>query len=100
MPADQVEVLAQIDSMIRASVGEFGVDLAITMDTTFQDLGMESLDIVSVAGRIQAHYGWAVNFAEFVADVGPDAVMNLRIGQMVDYVVDALSAAPSGTTVS
>ena len=67
MPLDQTTpILADVAGMLRSVLGDFGDDAEITMDTTFRDdLGMESIDVVSLAGRLQARYGNSENFALF-----------------------------------
>jgi acyl carrier protein len=91
MPVDKDQILAEIDEMIRATMSDFDEDLEITADGAFADLGMESLDIVTLAGRIQARYGQRVNFAEFVAGIGVQDVNELRIGRVVGHIVDSLN---------
>jgi acyl carrier protein len=91
MPVDKDQILAEIAEMIRATMNNFDEDLEITVDSAFADLGMESLNIVALAGRIHARYGQRVNFAEFVADIGAGDVNELRIGRVVGYIVDSLN---------
>ncbi|OJF15720.1 acyl carrier protein [Couchioplanes caeruleus] len=96
MPTDQTAVLADVSSMLRSVLGDFGDDAEITMDTTFSDdLGMESIDVVSLAGRLQARYGTSVNFALFVSGLDVQSVGQLKVGELVDYIVDSLAKAPS-----
>jgi acyl carrier protein len=91
MPADQCRVLAELAEMLHAILGEFGTDIEITLDTTFRDdLGMESLDVVSLIGRLQARYGSAVNLAQFAAAFDLDSVRELRVGQLVEYISRSL----------
>jgi acyl carrier protein len=56
---------------------------------------MESLDVVSLAGRLQARYGNAVNFAQFVAGLDMASMGELRVGQLVDYIADSLERVPA-----
>ena len=98
MPSDQTAVLADVDSMLRDVLGDFGPDAEITMDTTFRDdLGMESLDVVSLAGRLQARYGNSVNFALFVSTFDVATVGELTVGQLVHYISDSLAKAPAAS---
>ena len=98
MPSDQTAVLADVDSMLRDVLGDFGPEAEITMDTTFRDdLGMESLDVVSLAGRLQARYGNSVNFALFVSTFDVASVGELTVGQLVDYIADSLAKAPAAS---
>ncbi|MGH8884005.1 MAG: acyl carrier protein [Egibacteraceae bacterium] len=79
--------------MVEEVLAECGLGdvAAITMDTTFQDdLELESIDLVALAGHLQARYGDQVNFAEFLADLDLDEIIELTVGRLVDYVVARL----------
>jgi acyl carrier protein len=91
-------VLAEIGGMLRAILDEYGLDDAeVGMDTRFyDDLEMESIDLVTLAGTLEARYGARVNFAEFVADLGLEEIIALTVGRLVEYVVGALRAGEGG----
>lgn len=90
MSADQASILAEVAEMLRAVLGEAAAADDITMDTTFrQDLEMESIDVIALAGRLQARYGSAVNLAQFVAALDLESVRDLRVGQLVEFIADA-----------
>jgi len=92
MPADKTVIRADIDAMLRAVLADFGTDLDIELDSTFRDdLGMESIDVVALAGRLQARYGGAVNLAQFVATLDVDSVGTLCVGQLVEHIVTSLN---------
>jgi acyl carrier protein len=91
-------VLAEIEGMLRAILDEYGLDDAeIGMDTRFyDDLEMESIDLVTLAGKLAARYGARANFAEFVADLGLEEIIALTVGRLVQYVAGALRAGEEG----
>ncbi|MDX6356266.1 MAG: acyl carrier protein [Streptomyces sp.] len=93
--ADEQSVLADIAGMLGALLGEYGLeDVEIDMDTTFhRDLELESIDLVTLAGHLEARYGSRVNFAEFVADMELDEIIELTVGRLVEHVVQCLAAA-------
>jgi acyl carrier protein len=94
IPVDTPSVTAEVTRILQAVLGDFGADLPITPDSTFRDdLGMESIDIVALAGRLQARYGAGVNLAQFVASLDVDSVRELRVGQLVDHIVLSMNAA-------
>jgi len=94
MSADQAKILADISEMLHAILDDDGTDLQITMDTTFhEELEMESIDLVALAGRLQARYGNSVNFAQFIAALSLDAIIELKVGQLVEYIQASLEAA-------
>jgi acyl carrier protein len=98
MSSDQTAVLADVDAMLRGVLGDFGPDADITMATTFRDdLGMESLDVVSLAGRLQARYGNSVNFALFVSTVDVSSVGDLTVGRLVEYISESLDKEPAAS---
>ncbi|MFC6015936.1 acyl carrier protein [Plantactinospora solaniradicis] len=93
MSVDQASVLADVAEMLHALLEDAGVDGEITMATKFQeDLGMESIDIISLAGRLQVRYGDTVNFAQLVAGLDLDSVRQLRVGQLVEHIAAALDS--------
>lgn len=98
MRADQTSILAEISEMLHAILADFDTDTEITMDTTFRDdLEMESIDVVSLAGRLQVRYGNAVNFAQFVAGLDLESVKELRVGQLVNHIATSLDEAEPET---
>jgi acyl carrier protein len=98
MPADKTVIRADIDAMLRAVLADFGTDLDIELDSTFRDdLGMESLDVVSLAGRLQSRYGDSVNFAQFVAGLDVSSMAGLKVGDLVDFVAGSLDVVPAAS---
>lgn len=94
--AHETAVLAEIGGMLaRLLEDEYGVDDAeIGMETTFnRDLELESIDLVTLAGLLQERYGERVNFAEFLAGMEFDEIIELTVGRLVTYVVESLSTA-------
>ena len=82
-------VLADITTMLRDVLDGYEMD-EITMDTTFHDdLEMESIDLVALGGHLTERYGDRVNFAEFIAGLDLDEIIDLKVGRLVDYVVTA-----------
>jgi len=92
MTVEPNDVLIEITGMLRETMGEFGPAAQITSDSTFYGLGLESLEIVALGGRIQAHYGWSVNFVQFAAGVSVGNLEDVTLGQMVDFVVESLNS--------
>ncbi|GGO82064.1 acyl carrier protein [Wenjunlia tyrosinilytica] len=92
--ADDGAVLADVAGMLRVILDEYGPDdTEIGMDTTFTgDLELESIDLVTLAGELQARYGDRVNFAEFVADMDLEEIIALTVGRLVTHVVMCLNS--------
>ncbi|MFE5568157.1 acyl carrier protein [Amycolatopsis japonica] len=85
-------VLADLTVMLRELLEEYGLDDAeIGRDTKFHDdLELESIDLVTLSGRLRDHYGDKVNFAEFIAERELDEIIALTVGELVDHVVASL----------
>jgi acyl carrier protein len=84
-------VLAELTVMLRDVLDGYELDDAeVTMDTRFgEDLEMESIDLVALGAQLTTRYGGRVNFAEFVADLDLDEIIDLTVGRLVAYVVAA-----------
>jgi acyl carrier protein len=91
-------VLAEIAELLRDILDEYGIeDAEIGMDTRFHDdLELESIDLVTLAGRLEERYGSRVNFAEFVARLELDEIIALTVGRLVGHVAAALSDMEEG----
>jgi acyl carrier protein len=87
-------VLGEIDGMLRGILDEYGLDDAeIAMDTKFHDdLELESIDLVTLSGKLEERYGSSVNFAEFIAELELEEIIALTVGKLVEYVATALSS--------
>lgn len=88
----QESVLADLAGMLRVVLDDYGMeDAEIAMDTKFHDdLELESIDLVTLSSQLEARYGDRVNFAEFVAALDVDEIIDLSVGRLVDYVVGSL----------
>lgn len=91
----QEAVLEAVAGMIHQVLDKYDIeDVEITMDSSLHDdLELESIDLVTLAGLLQEKYGDAVNLAEFLAEMDLDDVIALRVGQLVDFVRTATGAA-------
>ncbi|HZE64978.1 MAG TPA: phosphopantetheine-binding protein [Sporichthyaceae bacterium] len=87
----EAQVLEVVRAIIAQIVGEeYLLDLQIAMDTSFEDdLEMESIEFVKLGARLTEHYGGNVDFAAFLADLDLDQIIEMRVGTVVDYIVDA-----------
>ncbi|HEX3784805.1 MAG TPA: acyl carrier protein [Pseudonocardiaceae bacterium] len=93
----QEVVLTEVADMLRATMGDFDNELDIRPESSFlDDLGMESIDVVALAGRLQTRYGKSVNFAQFVVGSDTALVTKLQVGQLVDHIVDSLDRSAGG----
>lgn len=98
-----VVVLEEISCILQRVREEYelGDTVEITMRTRFQeDLELESIDLVELAGHLDARYGSRVNFAEFIADLELDEIIQLDVGRLVDFVVACVRPAPAHEVAS
>jgi acyl carrier protein len=88
----ELAVLAEVSGILRVLLDEYGLDDAeIAMDTKFHDdLELESIDLVGLSGQLREHYGDKINFAAFIAERGLEEIIQLTVGDLVDYIVASL----------
>ena len=81
-----------VSGLLREILDEYQLDdIEITPESAFhEDLGLESIDLVALAGRLQEHYGEQVNLAEFLAEKEIEEVIALTVGQLADYVASCV----------
>lgn len=91
----EADVFAAIVEMLADMLSEFGIEPdEIAMGTEFHDdLEMESIDLVGLAGLLRERYGTKVNFADFIAGMELEEIMHVTVGQLVTFVVDSLATA-------
>ncbi|MFF9912368.1 acyl carrier protein [Streptomyces sp. NPDC013457] len=92
--ADEAAVLAELTDMIEQVLVEYELDdTEITMETRFgRDLELESIDLVTLAGLLRDRYGSTVDFAEFVASMELEEIVELSVGRLVEHVCLCLKA--------
>lgn len=95
-------VLAEVAAMLGSILDEYGIDdIDIDRDSRFHDdLELESVDLVTLAGMLAERYGERVNLAEFIADLGLDEIIELTVGQLVEHVTGSLAADTSATSAT
>ncbi|WP_280716892.1 acyl carrier protein [Kitasatospora sp. MAP5-34] len=85
--------------MLATVLEEYGLDDAeaaaeVTMESRFtEDLELESIDLVTLAGQLRERWGDRINFAEFIAGMELDEIIGLTVGRLVRHVVDRLQTA-------
>jgi acyl carrier protein len=91
-------IVAEVTRMLVAVIGaDQLLDLEITPDSAFHgDLGLESIELVALGGRLQERYGRSVDFVGYVSSLGIEAIMELTLGQLAAYITDCLAADARG----
>ncbi|CAL9391253.1 hypothetical protein SUDANB95_01256 [Actinosynnema sp. ALI-1.44] len=82
-------VLDELRSMLVRVLDQYGLDdLEITRDTRFHDdLGLESIDLVTLGSLLVERYGAHVNLAAYLAELDLDGVIALTVGDLADFVI-------------
>jgi acyl carrier protein len=85
----QSEVLETVAGLIREVVREAWIqELPIGPETSFaDDIQIKSIELVGLAEKLQERYGSRVDFIGWLAGLAPEEMAQLRVGQLVDYVV-------------
>lgn len=89
------DVLAAVTEMLATVIGEDELLLVddVTMDTSFNDdLELESIEFVALAEELQLRYGERVDFVSWVADMELDALIEMRVGELVHFVSACLAS--------
>jgi acyl carrier protein len=86
-------VLVVVAGKLREVVGEdWATDLSIDMDTLFNgDLELESIEFVALGEQLSACYGPQLDFAGWLSSMELDQIIGLRVGELVDYIVECTS---------
>jgi acyl carrier protein len=92
--SDKTAVLERLAVILREVIGEaWAEDVEIGPDTSFnRDLELESIEFVTLSERLQNEFGKKVDFAGWLADMELDQIINLRVGQVVDFISTCLSS--------
>ncbi|KPI32408.1 acyl carrier protein familyprotein [Actinobacteria bacterium OV450] len=95
--AAEEAVIADVIGMLQEVLGGYAFDTrAVGMHTKLTvDLELESIDLVALAGSLEARYGSSINFAHFIADMELDQIIDLTVGQLVTHVMQCVNA-PQG----
>lgn len=91
MSAGRTNILTEIAGLLRPLTDSLLPGEEITMDTRFgADLGLESLALANLSGRLQARFGPEANVVPFLAGRDPGPISDIRVGELVDYVASVL----------
>ncbi|HEY0497850.1 MAG TPA: phosphopantetheine-binding protein [Kutzneria sp.] len=92
-PYARTTVFDTVAALLAPLVGDLDlVGIEITPDSQFhEDLGLESIDLVTFDGILAEHFGPAVKLADFLTEKDLAEVIELRVGAIADYVADRIS---------
>jgi acyl carrier protein len=86
---DPQAVLETVAALLREVMGdEGGLGPPIGMDTSFNaDLELESIELVALAEKLHERYGERVDFAGWISGMELDAIIGLRVKDLVERIV-------------
>lgn len=98
MSTDPSRLLDEIAELIRPLTDNLLPGEEITRDMRLgADLGLQSLSLANLSGRLQTRYGPSANIIPFLGARGAGPVAEATVGEFVDYVVMILdNKAASG----
>jgi len=87
------QILVDVAHMIREVIAEeWAEGVAIGMETSFaKDLELESIEFVALAELLGTKYGKRINLAGWLATMDLDEILALRVGQLVEFIVQCIS---------
>ncbi|MBX2800015.1 MAG: hypothetical protein KTR31_20205 [Myxococcales bacterium] len=86
--SDSSDTLTVLISMLADVMGpDFDPTLEVGLDTSFSDdLELESIELVALAERVQAHYGSDADFVAWLSTLQLDQIIELTVGDVVRFV--------------
>ena len=87
------EVLNTVREMIKQVVGDdFEMLAPIDLGTSFNnDLELESIELVTLAEKLQERYGEKVDFVNWMSKKSLDEMIGLTVGDLVAFIVESLA---------
>ena len=70
---------------------EFYEECEVTLESTFaEDIELESMEMMEIADRMIQTYDGKVDFVAWFADMELDEIIELTVGQVVDFITKSL----------
>lgn len=82
------QVFETVAGLIREIIGDdAGLGPALTLETSFhEDLALESIELVALTDKVRERYGDRADLVGWLAGKDLDAILALRIGDLVERV--------------
>jgi acyl carrier protein len=79
---------------------EFYEECEVTLDSTFaEDIELESMEMMEIAERLMLMYEGKVDFVAWFADMELEDLIDLTLGQVVDFIVKSLEESKAAGVV-
>lgn len=86
------EILTIVSRLLLQIMEEDPEDIEIELHTSFQnDLELESIEMVALGDLLTEEYGDVLDFAGWLTQLDMDALMNLTVGHLVEWIEQCLS---------
>lgn len=89
------EVLDDVRAILADFHGRVYLDPIDRPTRFFADLGLASIDAVVLGETLEGRYGQSLPFGSLLADLGRRADRDLKIGELVDFLVRHLDSQPA-----
>jgi acyl carrier protein len=83
------EIRAILAEVLDASLDDLEITSSMRL---IDDLGLESIDLVTIASILTERYGSRVNLAAFLAQQDVDEVIAMTVGGLVEFVTGQLTS--------
>ncbi len=82
------EILNTVATLVREVIGEeWAEEVEIAPETSFSDdLELESIEFVALAEALETHYGADVDFVGWLSGMELDAIIALKVGDLVEFI--------------
>jgi acyl carrier protein len=90
-------IFATVMEVLAGIVGEdYVVDMQIEAETRLEsDLELESIEVVQLAEELIARYEGRVDFVSWFASMELDELIELSVGELVEFIFESLDADPA-----
>ena len=76
---------------------DFYEECEVGLDSTFaEDIELESMEMMEIAERLMVTYEGRVDFVAWFADMELEDIIDLTLGQVIDFIVTSLESTEGG----
>ena len=80
---------------------EFYEECEVGLDSTFaEDIELESMEMMEIAERLMVTYEGRVDFVAWFADMELEEIIDLTLGQVIDFIVKSLESTEAAAAAS
>ena len=99
MVEQRAEILEALRALLAEIMEEPLDDFELSEGDRFQfELELESIELVALGDALQERYGAQLNFAGWLSGMGLEALLELRVSDLIDWLVSALGEASGEET--